>query len=96
MATYYVGCVDSEGSNYGIWFPDFLGCVSAGGSFEEVMAQGEEALNFHVEGMREDGETIPPPRSAEAILADARFKDWIETARLVLVPLHEPMAVAAE
>ena len=96
QASYYVGCVDVEGTNHGIWFPDFPGCISAGDSFPEIMAMGEEALNFHVQGMREDDLPIPEPRTAEQILADDTFRNWIEEAKLVLVPLHPAMVVAAE
>lgn len=46
---------------YGILFPDFPGCVSAGRSFNDALREGAEALAFHVEGMRAYDEKSPSP-----------------------------------
>jgi predicted RNase H-like HicB family nuclease len=53
----------------GIWFPDFPGCVSAVDtlSVDDAQAAAEEALALHIEGMMEDGETLPRPSSIHAI-----------------------------
>ena len=59
-----------EGSGYGISFPDFPGCVSVGDTVDDAIRNGCEALAFHVEGMYDDGDAVPPPRSIEAIKAD--------------------------
>jgi len=73
---------------YGISLPDFPGCISAGDSMAEAADQGALALRLHVEGMMEDGEAIPEPRSAEVL---KRLKpDWFEGATIVLVPLLPP------
>jgi predicted RNase H-like HicB family nuclease len=48
-------------SNYSAWSPDLLGCVSTGDTLEECIAEMREAIAFHLEGMAEDGETIPEP-----------------------------------
>lgn len=45
------------------------------------------ALAFHVEGLVNDGEAIPQPRTIDAIKADPDLADWREEADLVLVPL---------
>ncbi len=55
---------------FGVSFPDFPGCVSMGGTVDDAVRPGSEALAFHVEGMAADGEPIPQPRSIEAIKAD--------------------------
>ncbi len=70
---FYIAIVENEDGKLGVWFPDFPGCVSAGNSLEEVMNNGREALAFHVEGMREDGEEIPAPSSLEAL---SQSGDW--------------------
>ena len=44
-----------------------------------------EALRFHADGMREDGESIPPPSSVDAIMADPQHRDAIA----ILVDLPE-------
>ena len=45
----------------GVTFPQFPGCVSMGHDFADAQRMAAEALSLHVDGMREDGETIPPP-----------------------------------
>src|SRR5262245_7040020 len=83
----YIGVIHKDGtSDYGISFPDFPGCISAGRTLDEARARGEEALAFHVRGMIEDGETIPQPTSLEKVMSDADFRDGVA----VLVPLDEP------
>jgi predicted RNase H-like HicB family nuclease len=54
-------------SDYGVSFPDFPGCITAGKTFEEAHRNAVEALAMHIEGMREDGETIPKPSTLEIL-----------------------------
>jgi predicted RNase H-like HicB family nuclease len=51
------------GSDYGVSFPDFPGCVMAGGDLDAVPAG--EALAFHVEGLAQEGELLPEPSRQE-------------------------------
>ena len=74
-------------SGYGISFPDFPGCVSVGDTVDDAIRHGCEALAFHVEGLSDDGESVPPPRPIEAIKADPELADWRLGADFVLVPL---------
>ena len=48
-------------SNYSAYVPDLPGCVSTGGTLEEVRNNIQDAIAFHLEGMREDGAPIPEP-----------------------------------
>ena len=48
-------------SNYSAFVPDLPGCVSTGNTLEEVRRLMREAIEFHLEGMREDGDPIPEP-----------------------------------
>jgi predicted RNase H-like HicB family nuclease len=50
-----------KGSDYGVSFPDIPGCVTAGSSPEEAYKLAEEVLQFHIDGMLEEGESIPEP-----------------------------------
>ena len=83
----YVSFIHRDDAGYGVSFPDFPGCVSVGDSVDEAVHRGCEALAFHVEGLRDDGERIPPPRSIDAIKADPELAGWREGADLVLIPL---------
>jgi predicted RNase H-like HicB family nuclease len=75
--TKFIGIIyKDEGTNYGIAFPDFPGCVSSGDSFEQVVEMGAEALQLHIDGMTEDKEPIPTPMSFEA----ARAHEFAEGA----------------
>jgi predicted RNase H-like HicB family nuclease len=55
-----------EGPNsFGAYVPDLPGCIAAGDSKEEVLGLIREAIVFHLEGMRENGE--PPPRIVSTV-----------------------------
>lgn len=57
----YMVVVEKGESNYGAYVPDLPGCVAVGDTEEEVMQLIREAIEFHIEGLREDGEPVPPP-----------------------------------
>jgi predicted RNase H-like HicB family nuclease len=63
MAMRYAIVIEKAESNYSAYVPDLPGCVATGASLEEVEAEIREAIEFHLEGMREDGVPIPPPQS---------------------------------
>jgi predicted RNase H-like HicB family nuclease len=77
MTTYIALLRKQPRSDYGVDFPDFPGCVTAGRTLEEARQMAAEALAFHVDGMREDGESIPPPSPMDAIMADPHNRDAI-------------------
>ena len=84
----YVSFIHQDAdSGYGISFPDFPGCVSVGETVDDAVRHGCDALAFHAEGLSDDGEPIPPPRSIEAIKSNPELKDWRRDADIVLVPL---------
>ena len=73
-------------SDYGVSFPDFPGCITAGSTLEEARSMAVEALAFHVAGMREDREPIPKP----ATLDDLRGDPAMKGAVAFLTELREP------
>src|SRR5580700_11285425 len=84
--TAYIGMLSKEKkSDFGVDFPDFPGCVTAGRTLDEARRMAAEALAFHIDGMREDGQDIPPQSSLETVMADRH----IEGAVAVLVDLPE-------
>ena len=52
-------------SDYGVNFPDFPDCTTAGSSLEEARGLASEGLAFQVAGMREGCETIPKPSTLD-------------------------------
>jgi len=71
-------------SDYGVEFPDFPGCVSAGKDLEEARMMAEEALELHIEGMIADGDCLPHPADLEEIMRDPANREAV--ALLVTVP----------
>ena len=59
----YAIVIEKAEGNYSAYVPDLPGCVATGGTIEEVESQIREAIEFHLEGMREDGTPIPAPAS---------------------------------
>jgi len=50
----------------GRWAPDLPGCASTGQTRSEVEFNMKEAIEFHLDGLREQGEPIPEPSSESA------------------------------
>jgi predicted RNase H-like HicB family nuclease len=59
----YAVVIEKAENNYSAYVPDLPGCVATGATIGETEAQIREAIEFHLEGMREDGTPIPPPSS---------------------------------
>ena len=59
----YAIVIEQAGGNYSAYVPDFPGCIATGATIEEVEQQLREAIEFHLEGMREDGIEVPQPIS---------------------------------
>ena len=59
----YLIIVEETETGYSAFSPDLPGCAATGKSREEVERTIQEAIQFHIDGMREDGEKIPSPHS---------------------------------
>ncbi len=92
MASYIALVHKDQGTGYGVSFPDVPGCVSAGDTFEQAVANAAEALAFHFEGMKADRETIPAARTFEQIRKDP---DFIEASIDAIVTMVAPRATMA-
>ncbi len=57
----YAIVIDRSSTGYSAYVPDLPGCVAAGSTRVEVERLIREAIQLHLEGMREDGEAIPEP-----------------------------------
>lgn len=76
--THYIALIHKEGdSDYGVSFPDFPGCITAGADLDEARTMATEALALHIEGMAEDGEAIPEPSSLESVMKDSGNRDGV-------------------
>jgi predicted RNase H-like HicB family nuclease len=59
----YAIVVEKTESNYSAYVPDLPGCVATGATVEETEREIREAIEFHIEGLIEDGLPIPLPQS---------------------------------
>lgn len=92
MQRYYIGLIRKEAdSDFGVNFPDFPGCVTAGSTLDEAMTNAAEALAFHMAGMIEDGDAIPLPSDMERVTADPENQDAVSV--LVAAPSPRGKAV---
>jgi len=70
--TTYIGVIHNDPkSDFGVSFPDFPGCISAGNTLDEAKAMGTEALQGHAKFMIDRGEALPQPSGLAAIMAHA-------------------------
>lgn len=61
-------------SDFGVSFPDFPGCVTAGKTLEEARRMAVEALALHIAGMIEDGDVVPDPSNLDALRNDPNMR----------------------
>ena len=88
--TYYVALMEDAGPDHavGVWFPDLPGCISAGDDIDEALRNAPEALELHAEGLKEDGQSLPRPRTLTELKADPAVADDLKTHMVALVELR--------
>src|SRR5918996_373027 len=84
MTTYIALLRKDPDSDFGVDFPDFPGCITAGSTLEETREMAAEALEFHIEGMLEGNLPIPEPSRLDVVMADP------ENAEAIPFPVAVP------
>ena len=64
----YLVVVEKDPKSFGAYVPDLPGCIAAGESREEVLNLIREAIEFHLEGLKEEGQSIPDPSSSSEVV----------------------------
>ena len=64
----YLVVVEKGPSSYGAHVPDLPGCIAAAETKEEVLSLIREAIEFHIEGLKQEGQTIPTPTSTSELV----------------------------
>ncbi len=64
----YLVVVEEGPKSFGAYVPDLPGCIAAGESRKEVLTLIREAIEFHLEGLKEDGHPVPPPSSSSEVV----------------------------
>ena len=60
----YAVIVEEGENSFGAYVPDLPGCVAVAETKEEVLELIQEAIEFHIEGLREDNQSVPEPSSS--------------------------------
>ena len=95
---HYIAIVEDAGPDtaIGIWFPDLPGCFSAGDDIDDALRNAEEALVLFAESERDEGRTLPSPRTLSELRKDPAAANDIRDYMVALVPLPASVAHAAE
>ena len=64
----YTIVVERAPENFAAYVPDVPGCVAAADTREEVVREIRQALQFHIEGLRECGEPVPEPTTTADVV----------------------------
>ena len=64
----YLVVVEKGSTSFGAYVPDLPGCIAVGESREEVLESIQDAIELHLEALRENGEPIPPPSSSSELV----------------------------
>ena len=64
----YLVIIEKGANSYGAYVPDLPGCVAVGETKADAHRLITEAIQFHIEGLLEDGAVIPPPSSTFAFI----------------------------
>jgi predicted RNase H-like HicB family nuclease len=92
MANYIAIVHKDADTDFGVSFPDFPGCITAGQNVDEAKDLSQEALALHIQGMIEDGDPLPRPSNLEDIMADTDYADAVAYL-VVSVPDTKPRTV---
>jgi predicted RNase H-like HicB family nuclease len=83
----YIAIIHKEpNSDFGVSFPDFPGCITAGRTLDEAKDMAAEALTGHIEVMRETGEPLPDRSTLDEVMSNPDFQDGVA----FLVSVEEP------
>lgn len=91
--TNYIAVIHKEKkSDFGVSFPDFPGCVTAGKTVDDAKDMAGEALAGHVALMADEGLALPAPSRLEEILKDKDYKNAVAYFIVgVTLPKKEPV-----
>ena len=83
----YIAIIHKEpNSDFGVSFPDFPGCITAGRTLDTAKDMAAEALTRHIGVMRETGEPVPDPSTLDEVMSNPDFQD----GAAFLVSVEEP------
>jgi len=60
----YAVVIEKGSKGFGAYVPDLPGCIAAAKTRDEVVKLIQDAMEFHIEGLKQDGEPVPKPASS--------------------------------
>jgi predicted RNase H-like HicB family nuclease len=88
MTRRYLVIYESGPTNMSGFAPDVPGCASTGHSLEEMRANLREALEFHLDGLALDGQSLPQAITRMAEVPEDGFAEWLT----VSLPIAEAVS----
>ena len=85
--------IEKDESSYGAYVPDLPGCIAVGETHAETSRLIHKAIEFHVAGLFEDSQSVPPPASQAELVNVAGWMDgWslCHAAQRVIAPSQLP------
>lgn len=64
----YLIVVEPTGTGFSAYSPDVPGCIATGRTREAVEREMRDAVAFHLDGLRADGQPVPQPTAAAAYI----------------------------
>lgn len=64
----YAVILEQGDTSFGAYVPDLPGCIAAGDTKEEALRLIKEAIQFHIEGLKNDGQPVPEPQSVGEVV----------------------------
>ena len=64
----YLVVVEEGSTSFGAYVPDLPGCIAAGDTREEVLSLIRDAVEFHIEGLKQSGQPVPKPSSTGEVI----------------------------
>ena len=64
----YLIVIEPTGTGFSAYSPDLPGCASTGATREQCESNMHEAIEFHLDGLRQEGEPVPQPGSSAAFV----------------------------
>jgi predicted RNase H-like HicB family nuclease len=88
MMRRYLVIYENGPDNMSGFAPDIPGCASTGHSLDEMRTNLREALEFHLEGLAQYGQTLPPVTTRIAEVPEDGLAEWLSIALPVAEPLR--------
>ena len=64
----YLVVIEQGATSFGAYVPDLPGCVAAGKTRDEALRLIREAIEFHIDCLKQEGQPVPPPSSTSEVV----------------------------